>query len=254
MSDVLMTERRGRILILTLNRPEARNAMTAELARAIATAVGDLDSDSGLSLGVLTGAGVGFCAGMDLKALVTGDSGSAGPGKGFGGITEADRSKPLIAAVEGFAVAGGLELALACDLIVAARGAKLGLPEVTRGLVAAAGGLMRLPRALPYALAMEMAITGEPILAERAHELGLVNRLVEPGTALDAALELAEVIGRNSPAAVRATRQIVTRGVRLTDEEYWHMQKPFVAAAGATGDGIEGAKAFAEKREPRWSS
>jgi enoyl-CoA hydratase len=194
--EAVLTERRDRVLLVTLNRPDQRNAINAAVARGIAAALDELDADAGLSIGVITGAGKGFCSGMDLKAFVAGESPTV-EGRGFAGITQRAAAKPLIAAVEGFAVAGGLEVALSCDLIVAARGARLGIPEVKRGLVAAGGGLLRLPRMLPRNIAMEMALTGDFILAERAAELGLVNRLAEPGAALDAALELAGTIAAN---------------------------------------------------------
>ncbi len=182
MSDVL-TERRERVLVVTLNRPEQRNAVNAAVATGIAAALEELDSDAELSVAVLTGAGKGFCSGMDLKAFVAGEVPYAA-GRGFAGIAERPPAKPIIAAVEGFAVAGGLEVALACDMIVAARGARLGVPEVKRSLVAAGGALLRLPRALPRPIALELALTGDPISAERAHELGLVNALADPGEAL----------------------------------------------------------------------
>ncbi|HUB03415.1 MAG TPA: enoyl-CoA hydratase-related protein, partial [Solirubrobacteraceae bacterium] len=178
--SAVLTDRRGRILTITINRPEQRNAVNAAVAAGIAGALEELDGDAGLSVGVLFGVGKGFCAGMDLKAFVTGERPFI-PGRGFAGITQRSADKPLIAAVEGFALAGGLEVALACDLIVAARGARLGIPEVKRSLFAAGGGLLRLPRALPRNVAMEMALTGDPIGAERAHDLGLVNRLADPG-------------------------------------------------------------------------
>jgi len=178
-SAVLTERRRERILVITINRPEQRNAVNAAVAEGIAAAMDDLDGDDGLSIGVITGAGKGFCAGMDLKAFVAGESPHA-RGRGFAGITQRAAAKPLIAAIEGFAVAGGLEVALSCDLIVAARGARLGVPEVKRSLVAAGGGLLRLPRTVPRNVAMEMALTGDPIGAERAHELGLVNRRPSP--------------------------------------------------------------------------
>src|SRR5881275_1065190 len=175
----VLTERRERVLLITINRPDQRNAVNAAVAHGIAAALEELDTDSGLSIGVITGAGKGFCAGMDLKAFVAGERPYAGD-RGFAGITQRASEKPLIAAVEGFAVAGGLEIALACDMIVAARGARLGIPEVKRSLVAAGGALLRLPRALPRPIAMELALTGDPIEAERGHELGLVNRLTDP--------------------------------------------------------------------------
>ncbi|HWF75440.1 MAG TPA: crotonase/enoyl-CoA hydratase family protein, partial [Solirubrobacteraceae bacterium] len=189
----VLIERRGRVLVATLNRPEQRNAVNLAVAEGIAAALDELDDDAELSVGVLTGAGKGFCAGMDLKAFVAGERPYI-DGRGFAGIVQRPSAKPLIAAIEGFAVAGGLEIALACDLMVAARGAKLGIPEVKRSLVAAGGGLLRLPRALPRAVAMELALTGDPISAERGYELGLVNRLADPGGALEQALALAEAI------------------------------------------------------------
>src|SRR3954468_23069995 len=199
----VLVDRDGRIQIITLNRPEARNAVNKALAEGIAAALDELDSDDDLSMGVLTGAGGGFSAGMDLKAFVRGESPYVGD-RGFAGITQRAARKPLIAAIEGFAVAGGLEVALACDLIVATRSAKLGVPEVKRSLVAAGGALLRLPRRLPAGVAMEMALTGDPIDAERAHSLGLVNRLADDGQALDVALELARAIAANGPLALAA--------------------------------------------------
>src|SRR5438270_3826629 len=201
MSEVL-TERRNRVLLITINRPEQRNAVNGAVARGIAAALDSLDADPELSVGVLTGAGKGFCAGMDLRGFVSGDRPHV-EGRGFARLTQRSAAKPLIAAIEGFAVAGGLEVALACDIIVAARDARLGIPEVKRSLIAAGGALMRLPRVLPRNLAMELALTGEPINAERGHELGLVNRLTDPGGALEAALELAEVIAANGPLALQ---------------------------------------------------
>jgi enoyl-CoA hydratase len=204
-TEVVLTERRGNVLLITLNRPDARNAIDLSVAEGIAAALEELDGDESLSVGVLTGAGKGFCAGMDLKAFVSGQRPWVGD-RGFAGIVRRASVKPLIAAVEGFAVAGGLEVALACDLIVAARGAKLGVPEVKRSLVAAGGALLRLPRRIPYHLAMELALTGDPILAERAAEVGLVNRLAEPGTAVEVALGLADEIAANAPLALVASK------------------------------------------------
>src|SRR5947208_179211 len=197
----VLTERRDGVLLIKLNRPDLRNAVNAALAEGVAAALDELDADDALSVGVLTGAGKGFSSGMDLKAFVAGESPYAGD-RGFAGITQRAAEKPLIAAIEGFAVAGGFEVALSCDLIVAARGARLGVPEVKRGLVAAGGALLRLPQRIPYHLAMELALTGDPVDAERAHELGLVNRLTEPGGAVDAALELADAIVKNGPLAL----------------------------------------------------
>ena len=192
----VLTERRDGVLVITLNRPDARNAVNAALAEGVGAALDELDADDELRVGVLTGAGKGFSSGMDLKAFVAGESPYV-EGRGFAGITRRSSRKPLIAAIEGFAVAGGFEVALSCDLIVASKGARLGIPEVKRSLVAAAGALFRLPRRIPYHLAMELALTGDPIDAERGHQLGLVNGLSEPGGALDAALELAGDIVKN---------------------------------------------------------
>jgi len=247
----VLTERRGRILIITLNRPEQRNAVNAAVAQGVAAALDELDADPELSLGVLTGAGKGFCSGMDLKAFRAGERPQV-EGRGFAGIVERSAEKPLIAAIEGFAVAGGLEVALACDLIVAARGARLGIPEVKRSLVAAGGALLRLPRTLPRNLAMELALTGEPIDAERAHALGLVNRLTEPGQALDAALELAEAIAANGPLALAATKRIMVRSADWPDSEFFAHQREIIDPVFSSEDAREGAAAFAERREPVW--
>ena len=186
MSDAVLTEASDGVLLITLNRPEARNAVNAAVAEGVAAAMERLDGDDDLRVAILTGAGKGFCAGMDLKAFVTGERPFV-EGRGFAGIVEAPPRKPIIAAIEGFAVAGGFEVALACDLIVAGRGAKLGIPEVKRSLVAAGGALLHLPRRIPYHLAMELALTGDPIDAERGYAIGIVNRLAEPGGAVAAA-------------------------------------------------------------------
>src|SRR6185312_3752147 len=202
MSDEpVLTERRDGVLLITLNRPDARNAVNTALAEGIATALDSLDADDELKVGVLTGAGKGFSAGMDLKAFVKGERPWVGD-RGFAGIVQRSARKPLIAAVEGFAMAGGLEIALACDLVVASREARLAIPEVKRSLVAAAGALRRLPQRVPLGVAMEMALTGDPISAERGYEIGLVNRVTEPGGAVDGALELAAAIARNGPLAI----------------------------------------------------
>lgn len=249
--DAVLVERRDRILVVTINRPDQRNAVNAAVANGIAIALDQLDSDAGLSLGVLTGAGKGFCAGMDLKAFAAGEVPYAGD-RGFAGITQRASLKPLIAAVEGFAVAGGLEVALACDLIVASRGARLGIPEVKRSLVAAGGGLLRLPRVLPRNVAVELALTGEPIDAERAHELGLVNRLAEPGQALEVALELAQLIAANGPLALQATKRILLESADWPESEFFTRQAEISGPVFASEDAREGAQAFAEKREPVW--
>jgi enoyl-CoA hydratase len=254
MSDTepaVLTERRERVLVITINRPEQRNAINAAVAHGIAAALDELDADVELSIGVITGAGKGFCSGMDLKAFVTGERPWAGD-RGFAGITQRASAKPLIAAIEGFAVAGGLEVALSCDLIVAARGARLGIPEVKRSLVAAGGGLLRLPRMLPRNIAMELALTGDPIVAERAHELGLVNRLAEAGEALTAALVLAEAIAQNGPLALAASKRILVESVDWPDSEFFARQGEIAGPVMGSEDAREGAVAFAEKRDPVW--
>ncbi len=248
MSNVILTETRGRVRVITLNRPEARNAVNSELGEALVAAIDELDSDDGLTAGVLTGAGKGFSAGMDLKAFAT-----EGPPKGFNQFLTQGSQKPLIAAVEGFALAGGLEIALSCDLIVAAKGVKMGIPEVNKGLFAAGGALFRLPERIPYGVAMEMALTSDPITSDQAHDLGLVCRLAEPGRAAEAAIELAERIAKNAPLAVTASKQIL-RGTRgLTEEEAWAFQAPHTGRVFTSDDAKEGPRAFAEKREPNWS-
>jgi len=253
MSDepAVLTERRDGVLLVTLNRPEQRNAVNLAVAEGVAAAMDQLDADPGLTVGVLTGRGRGFCAGMDLKAFVRGERPHAAQ-RGFAGIAEKPPAKPIIAAVEGFALAGGLEVALACDLIVAGRGARFGIPEVRRGLAAAAGGLLRLPVRLPYHLAMEMALTGEPFTAERMHEFGVVNRLADDGGALDDALELAAQITRNAPLALRASKRIIQESRDWSTEEMWRRQGEITGAVFASEDAQEGARAFAEKRAPEW--
>jgi enoyl-CoA hydratase len=251
MTEAVLTEHRDRVLLITLNRPDQRNAVNAAVAQGIADALDRLDADDGLAVGVLAGAGTGFCAGMDLKAFLAGERPHI-EGRGFAGITERSAEKPLIAAIEGFAVAGGLEVALACDLIVAATDARLGIPEVKRSLVAAGGALLRLPRALPRNVAAEMALTGEPIDAERAYALGLVNRLAQPGHALDTALQIAWTIAANGPLALRATKRILAESADWPDAEFFTRQWPFVGPVMASQDAQEGARAFAERRAPEW--
>lgn len=252
LASPVLRERHGAVLLITLNRPEVRNAVNLELAQGLAAALDDLDADGSLAVGVLTGAGKGFCAGMDLKAFAQSGVPPSVGDRGFAGIVRRAADKPLIAAIEGFAVAGGLEIALACDLIVAAAGAKLGLPEAKRGLVAAGGGLRRLPQRLPAGLAMELALTGELITADRAHELGAIERLAQPGKAVDEALQLAEVIARNGPLAVRAAKAVLQRQREWSDEQFWERQSEITAPISASRDAREGARAFTEKRAPRW--
>jgi enoyl-CoA hydratase len=249
--QAVLTERRDQVLVITINRPEQRNAVNAAVAEGIAHALDELDGSGELVLGVLTGAGKGFCAGMDLKAFVTGER-PWFQDRGFAGITQRSAIKPLIAAIEGFAVAGGLEVALACDLIVASKGARLGIPEAKRSLVAAGGGLLRLPRVLPRNVAMEMALTGDPILAERAHELGMVNRLAEPGQALDTALGLASEIAVNAPLSLIAGKRILTEALDWPDSEFFARQQAISGPVFDSEDAKEGATAFAEKRAPEW--
>jgi enoyl-CoA hydratase len=251
--DVLVTTPAEDVLVVTINRPQARNAVDTGVARGIAEAMDRLDADSALRVGVLTGAGGTFCAGMDLKAFVRGEH-PVVPGRGFAGVTRRPPAKPLIAAVEGYALAGGFELALACDLVVAAESAMFGIPEVKRGLVAAAGGLLRLPRRIPYHQAMELALLGNHIPAARARELGLVNRLVADGAALDAALALAAEISANGPLAVAASKKVVAAAGGWSDDEAWERQAEIVGPVSASQDAIEGATAFAEKRAPVWSA
>jgi len=251
MADEVLTERREGVLLITLNRPDARNAVNRAVAEAMAGALDELDADAALAVGVVTGAGRGFSAGMDLKAFVAGERPYV-EGRGFGGLAERASDKPLIAAIEGFAVAGGLEIALACDLVVAARGARLGIPEVKRSLVAAGGALLRLPRRIPFGVALELALTGEPIDAERGYELGLVNRLAEPGAAVDAALELARAIAANGPLALAASKRILREQFDWSEEEFWARQGEIAGPVLGSQDAREGATAFAEKRAPVW--
>ncbi len=247
----VLSERRGDVLLITLNRPQVRNAVNGAVAEGVAGALDELDSDEELAVGILTGAGGFFCAGMDLGAFVRGESPWFGD-RGFAGISQRASRKPLIAAIEGFAVAGGMEVALACDLIVAARGAKLGIPEAKRSLVAAGGALLRLPRRIPYHLVMELALTGETMPAERFHELGLVNRLTEPGGAVEAAMELAGTLAKNGPLALIASKQILQEQFDWSTAEMWERQSAITGPVFASEDAKEGASAFKEKREPVW--
>jgi len=251
VADEVLTEVREKVLLITLNRPEAMNSVNMDLALALQAAMEQLDGDDGLSVGVLTGNGRGFSAGMDLKAFVAGGMPNL-EGRGFAGITEYSAKKPLIAAVEGFALAGGLEIALSCDLLVAARGAKLGIPEAGVGLFAGAGALLRLPRRVPYGLAMKMGLTAEPILAEEAFEHGLVDELADKGGAVDAALALAARISKNAPLGLIATKHLILEQQGRTEAEFWEYQKAQMETVFGSEDAIEGATAFAEKRPPEW--
>jgi len=250
VSEEVLTQVEDGILIVTINRPEARNAMNKAAAEGIAAAMDRLDEDDDLRVAILTGAGGTFCSGMDLKGFLRGESPSI-EGRGFGGITQQGPSKPLIAAVEGYALAGGMELMISCDLVVANKDAKFGIPEAKRGLAAAAGGLMKLPDLIPPKIAMELALTGEFIDATRAYELGLVNRVVE-GSALDAAKELAAKINENGPLAVRVSKQIVDQSRGWSLEERWDEQAKLLPKVFMSEDAREGAAAFAEKRKPNW--
>jgi enoyl-CoA hydratase len=250
-APAVLTERRGSVLLITLNRPEVRNAVNAAVAEGIGGALDELDADDALTVGILTGTGGFFCAGMDLGAFVKGESPWFGD-RGFAGIAQRGARKPLIAAIEGFAVAGGFEVAIACDLLVAAKGAKLGIPEAKRSLVAAGGALLRLPRRMPYHLVMELALTGDPMPAERFHELGVVNRLAEPGAAVDVALELAAAIARNGPLAVAASKAVIEQQYDWPAEEMWARQGELSGPVFASEDAKEGASAFKEKREAVW--
>jgi len=244
----VLTEVRGRVLLITLNRPDAMNAVNTDLAQGLVAAMEQLDGDDGLTAGVLTGAGRGFCSGMDLKAFAAG-----GPPIGFDTFLENGARKPLIAAIEGFALAGGLEVALTCDLLVCAEGVKLGIPEANVGLFAAGGALLRLPRRVPYSVAMEMALTADPITAEQGKELGLVSRVTEKGTTVEVALELAERIAKNAPLSVAASKAMIRAQAGVTEAEFWELQKPEMAKVFTSDDAKEGPRAFAEKRAPNWS-
>jgi len=251
VADHVLTDTADGVMVITINRPEVRNAINRATAEALAAAADELDRRDDLTVGVLTGAGSSFCTGMDLKAFLAGERPTV-DGRGFAGIAERPPAKPTIAAVEGYAVAGGFEIALACDLIVAAQDAVFGLPEVRRGLVAAGGGLLRLPARVPRALAMEWALTGGWVPATRAAETFLVNRLAPPGKALDTALSLARAIAANGPLAVRATKRILDESPGWPATEAFARQREISEPVRASRDAREGAEAFAEKRAPRW--
>ncbi|CAJ48316.1 crotonase/enoyl-CoA hydratase family protein [Bordetella avium] len=252
MSELIKVEVTGGIQIITINRPDAKNAINLETAEAMAAALDQLDASDDIRIGILTGAGGTFSSGMDLKAFAQSRQRPLIPGRGFAGLNERPPKKPLIAAVEGYALAGGCEMALACDLIVAAGNAKFGLPEVKRGLVAGSGGMIRLPRRLPYHVAMEIVLTGDMLSAERAYQLGLVNRLTEAGQALEGALTLARVIVENGPLAVQTAKGIVQQSLDWQQSEMFERQRPLIAHIFESADAKEGATAFAEKRKPVW--
>lgn len=250
-TDPVLIEIVNGVQIVTINRPRAKNSINTKTAEAIGAAMDDLDNRTDLVAGIITGADGVFSAGMDLKAFLAGERPSI-PIRGFAGIVEKPSDKPLIAAVEGFALAGGFEIALACDIIVASRDSKFGLPEVKRGLVAAGGGLMRLPQRVPYHLAMEWALTGEFISAEDAYRASLVTHLTEPGAALDRAVDIAQRIAANGPLAVRATKQIIAQSSDWSQAESFDRQREISEPVRSSQDAREGALAFTEKRAPQW--
>lgn len=252
MSDFVKTEITDGIMVITVNRPDSRNAVNYETSLALVRAFDALDADPEAVIGILTGAGNTFSSGMDLKAFALNGQRPHVEGRGFAGLCERPPRKPLIAAVEGYALAGGFEMALACDMIVAANNANFGLPEVKRGIVAGSGGMLRLPGRIPYHVAMEVILTGEMLPAARAAELGLVNRLVEPGQALDAARDLARRVSANGPLAVQTAKKIVTESRDWRQADMFHLQRPRVAHIFTSADAKEGATAFAEKRAAVW--
>ena len=250
-AELVLAEPDGAVLVITINRPDARNAVNKQVAEEMAAALDRLDADPDLAVGIVTGAGKGFSAGMDLKAFAGGEFPIAGD-RGFAGIVVRGARKPLIAAVEGFALAGGLEIALACDIIVAARDARLGIPEVSVGLFAAAGALWRLPRRVGLGQAKLMALTAQPMNAEEAARHGLVDRLAEPGEALATAKELGAAIARNAPLALAASKRVVDDGFSMGSDEFWGWQGSLFGEVFSSKDALEGARAFAEKRPPNW--
>jgi enoyl-CoA hydratase len=250
-TDLVLTERHGGVLTITINRPAQRNAVSREVAVQMAAAIDQLDNDPTLSVGVLTGAGGTFSAGMDLKAFANGQTPIL-PGRGFGGLTQAIVRKPLIAAVEGWALGGGFEMVLSCDVIVAAQDAKFGLPEVKRGLIAGEGGVIRLPKRIPYHVALKLLLTGEPITADDAKQYGLVSDVTESGAALAAAQRLAARIAANAPLALTKVKQILRETQGLNDTEAFARQSEDASSLLNTEDAHEGALAFAEKRAPVW--
>ena len=249
--SLVLTEVRGRVLLITINRPQAMNSINKATAEAMGEALDRLDDDKELAVGVITGTGKGFSAGMDLKGFASGEFPIAGD-RGFAGIAQRSARKPLIAAVEGFALAGGLEIALSCDIIVASREAKLGIPEVGVGLFAGAGALLRLPRRVGLGQSALLALTGKPISGEEGHRIGLVDRLVDAGSALDEALALAGTVAANAPLALAASKAVLVDGFTKPDAEFWQWQQKYFQEVFSSKDALEGATAFAEKRKPNW--
>lgn len=252
MSELVKVEIIDGVQVITVNRPQSRNAINYETAHELAAAFDQLDANNDVKIGVLTGAGNTFSSGMDLKAFAHNGQRPLVEGRGFAGLCEAPPRKPLIAAVEGYALAGGFEMALACDLIVAANNANFGLPEVKRGIVPGAGGMLRLPSRIPYHIAAEVVLTGDMLSAERAWHLGLVNRLVEPGQALEVAMQLAANIACNGPLAVQTAKSIITESRDWRQADMFDLQRPRVAHIFTSADAKEGATAFAEKRKAVW--
>jgi enoyl-CoA hydratase len=250
-TELVLTERQDAVLTITINRPAQRNAVNREVAVQVASALDLLDSDPSLSVGVLTGAGGTFSAGMDLKAFANGQTPIL-PGRGFGGVTQAVVRKPLIAAVEGWALGGGFEMALGCDLIVAAEDAKFGLPEVKRGLIAGEGGVIRLPQRIPYHVALNVLLTGEPLSAVDAKQYGLVSKLTAAGAALQAAHGLARRIAANAPLALARVKEVLRETQGLNDADAFARQSEKAHSLIDSEDAHEGALAFAEKRAPVW--
>ena len=253
MSDVVLVEQRDGLQLITINRPDQRNAVNRAVSDAVCAALDELEANPELKLAIITGAGGTFCAGMDLKAFVSGEN-VMNPDRGFGGVCSRPPHKPLIAAVEGWALAGGTEIALSADMIVAAEDAQFGIPEVKRGLVAGAGGLLRMPSKIPLNLAYELALTGDPLTAKAAHAIGMVNALTPKGGALDGALALAARITPNGPLALAATKKILDYAAEHTLDEGWRLQTEVLPAIFSSNDAREGATAFAEKRPPKWTA
>ena len=254
VSEIFTEVTAGGVLVMAINRPEQRNAMTKEAAVELAAALDRLDADPEISVGILTGVGPTFCAGMDLKRFAATGERPVVEGRGFGGLVQTPPAKPLIAAVEGWALGGGFELVLAADLVVAAEGAKFGLPEVKRGLIARAGGIFRVPQLLPRPIALELLMTGDPITAARAERYGLINRVVPDGTALAAAKELASAIACNAPLSVRNSKAVAGLSRVWSDDDAFELQKPYTDEVFASEDAAEGPAAFAERRSPVWKA
>lgn len=253
MTDTVRFAVADHVALVTIDRPQVRNAIDLGTALGIAAALDEAEEREDVRAIVLTGSGGTFCAGMDLKAFSATRERPLSPTRGAFGIVECPPEKPIVAAVEGKALGGGFEIALACDVIVAARTAAFGLPEVRRGLIAAAGGVLRLPQRVPFNIGMEMILTGEPITAARAAELGLVNLVVEPDEATASALAIARQISLNAPLAVAAAKKLAKAARNWSDTEGFGQQRPVVDVVRESNDAGEGARAFVEKRPPQWT-